>query len=348
MKKFSVTFLAMSCLLTLVTCNQEACFRNQKYTNLKFRNTKGAFPPNINIHTSLIENQSILGLKEDDTDSEPLSLFDEVLSNTDSKKSDDPKSEETIFILKNSIRQKHPILVKCGGDKFLVADPYIDTISNKLCGNYVLIRELEEPTILEIDIDAINCSQIRDNCVDIRSIEYSVLRTNELTDTADIPISTLGEYIAEGKRVYLISGKSVYIVHEAKYDSINNNLCGRFVKIENERISPNICLEINKKGTRQISSGCIDLGTVIHVSKNHVETISKKERKNLSALSLLLILIGVIASIILSMNFNTLFSNNGGPGIWGAFSFLIVSGYVLLGIVALLLIALIIWTITSA
>ncbi len=263
-------------LLFFNSCQSNQSFRNQKYTRLHLieANTQSVLPQD-SVHSADLIDQSVQfsrQIQHKSTTNTSQNFEDDTLSN---------QYEQTVQEINDAIAAKLPIVVLCSTGRFLVQDPYYDTLTNLLCGVYINDFKLNtaSTTFLELDYSESHCSDINKNCIQVKKIKS--LNKPAVITSSGFTLTNMEQAIIEtidqGMRIYLITPKGDYIVHEPNLDTARNVLKGRFVKISNERITPNLSLTLDKKGQKQIDSGYIHLST-IHNSQD--SNTNKAEEKS--------------------------------------------------------------------
>lgn len=291
--------LIFASFLLFVSCQVNQSFKHQKYTRLYLRETR---TENALLYDSVqsfdLAYQSVQFSSP--TESKSTIDYSENFVNDTTVKMKDQIVPE----IKNAIARNTPIVVVCETGTFLVKEPYYDSIANFLCGVYTKEFKLQtgNNAYLQLDYSEYHCSDINQNCIQVKKIQ-SFSKPVAINSTGIAMVNTeqaIEESIELGVRIYLITPNGVYVVHEPKLDTLKNTLHGRFVKIENERITPNLCLNFDKKAEKQIDSGYVRLSTAKEMEDSTLQPIEVKTEKEIrreersGALAILFLILGVL------------------------------------------------------
>lgn len=294
-------FLIFAAAVLFSSCQVNESFKNQKYTRLHLRE---ASTENTVIYdssqssdltypsvewSSLTEHYWTSDYSENFRDDTLVKIKDQIVPE-----------------IKNAILQNTPILVTCASGRYLIKEPYYDSLTNLLCGVYTKEFNTINASHLEIDYSEAHCFEINKNCIQVKKIEafkkpITILSTGiTIVNTEQV----ISDCIDQGVTLYLVTPKGNYIVHEPALDTSRNVLTGSFEKKQTYVSTPHLCLVLEKNDLKQIDAGYIDLSTIDTLedsSINNPETetaegIRKKERNG--SLGILFLLIGLFYILI--------------------------------------------------
>ena len=275
------------CLLILFTsCSSELHpFNKQKFTDLKSIGTipSGNFfvadqPTTANQLDLQLSEVFALNLTDSNTET--------VISNETPETNKNPKSS----LLHKSIQSKMIIQVICYKDTFQLLDASLDTVNNILRGELIPYQKISNQKYLEVILPGNKCGEIKNPGVKITHGVMVHERTAGITsESNEFPyIAPLKTSILNGSRIYVNTGSKVYIVHEPRFDSVNNEICGRWVEIQDEKINPHILIFTKLVYSKIPDDGCLSIfgiNRLTEYSNSEIEYSSNrtKNKKYLTA-----------------------------------------------------------------